>query len=242
MAIHIVILLLLGVALALDPQLYQHFENRWTDSEHLPTFRYTPRDFFDNNNAHRQEEKGKTRDKYQYANSDDSPEPRETDSDVRGSPSLASSRITVHTGHEGNHYMTKHNQKSIEVLQDEISRSHRNLHNYPMKMSRFVADPALIHLIEEVNEADHQRLKETTTVLPEAGVRGTDASTVETVTVHYEATKVNVISYLWNEFINLGDLLGREVLDSVTARLSFFWRSFLKFFKSRRRRALPDTS
>ena len=177
---------------------------------------------------------------YQYTKSDSPPDYHGPNNDARGQPSA--SVIAAQTGHEGSRHTERQNAESVEILHDDSFRGHISHSNQPVKMARFVADPSLFHLIEDVNEEEQQRLRETTTGIPEAIERVTKTSAVETVTVHYEATKVNPLTYLWNEFINLGDLLGREVYDTISARLSFVWRSFVKLLKSRRRRALTDTS
>lgn len=242
MAVHILLLLLLGVTLALDLQHRHHLENRWAESNDHHYFFKTPRNLFVSDNAQDLEEKGKTRDWHQHTITEFSPTIRGSDGGVRGPSPSASSLVTVQMGHEGGRHNTRQNVESDKILQHEISKGYIYPHNNPVKMARFVADPALMHLIEKVDEAELQRLNEPTTVSPEKGERGTEASTVETITVHYEATKVPILSYLWNEFINLGDLLGREVLDTVSSRISFLWRSLQRFFKSRRRRAFPDTS
>ncbi|XP_050725377.1 uncharacterized protein LOC127003049 [Eriocheir sinensis] len=113
---------------------------------------------------------------------------------------------------------------------------------YPIQTARFVANPNFVHLIEEVDEEELERLRENTTTSKSDSVaeRVTAATPSEAVTVHYEATKVPFLRYMWNEFVNIGDLLGREVLDTVSSRLSFLWRSVVKFVKSRGKRSLPD--
>lgn len=202
--VFMLLLVLLGVTFALDPQ--QH---------------------------------GNTRAWEQYTEADNSPDHRGLNNDARGQ-SLTSS-VTVATDHEASRHTDRQTAESVEILHDQSFRGF-NPYNHPVKMARFVADPGLAHLIEEVDKEEHQRLRDTTASTPEAIQRVTKAPAVETVTVHYQATKVPLLSYIWNEVINIGDLLGREVYDTLSTRISFLWRSFVKLLKSRRRRAITDAS
>lgn len=105
---------------------------------------------------------------------------------------------------------------------------------------RFVANPDKVHLIEVVGKDELEEMYNTTG--PEAGERDVTESPLETVTVLYEATKVSVLSFIWTELKNIGELLGREMVDTLTARLSHLWRSVVKFVQARGRRSITHHS
>lgn len=164
-------------------------------------------------------------------------------SNSRGESFAAPDQVTMHSSRQTVNLLKKSSDTANDNngFDQSESEAGRSLHSeYPIATARFVANPNLVHLIEEVDEEELERLKESTTSSPAERVTG--ATPTETVTVHYEATKVPFLTYIWTEFVNLGDLLGREVLDTVSNRLRFLWRSALRFVKSRGRRALPDTS
>ncbi|XP_047470836.1 uncharacterized protein LOC125026428 [Penaeus chinensis] len=110
----------------------------------------------------------------------------------------------------------------------------------PVKASRFVADPDKKKLIVPVGEEELEQLKqEATTMQASAADRVVTESPVEASTVLYEYTQTSVLSYIWREFLNIGDLLGREVVDNMTNTLWYLWQSVVKFVQSRGRRSLP---
>lgn len=113
----------------------------------------------------------------------------------------------------------------------------------PVKASRFVVDPDKKKLIVSVDEEEFEQLKqEATTAHANAADRVVTESPAEASTVVYEYTQVSVLSYIWREFLNIGDLLGREVVDNMSNTLWYLWQSVVKFVQSRGRRSLPGPS
>lgn len=114
----------------------------------------------------------------------------------------------------------------------------------PVKASRFVADPEKQHLIQTVNSEEVDQMKADATSTTESIVadRVATESPVDSSTVHYEFTQVSILSYIWREVLNLGDLLGREVVDSMSGTLRYLWRSVVEFVKSRGRRAVSGSA
>lgn len=122
------------------------------------------------------------------------------------------------------------------------------LQEEPVKASgRFVADPEKAHLIQKVDKEEVQNLKKlaatTTTPKPDERV-ATEASepAVETSTVRYEITQVSVLQFLWNEFKNIGDLLGREMIGTLSGTLYYLWETALRYVTNRSRREIQDAS
>lgn len=114
-------------------------------------------------------------------------------------------------------------------------------HREPIKSSRFVANPDKVHLIEVVDKAEVEELRLTTSA-PKIDERVATEASPESATVHYEATQVSVLSFLWTELKNIGELLGREMLDTLSARLWYLWKSLVKVVQARGRRAILDQS
>lgn len=131
-------------------------------------------------------------------------------------------------------------KKAFDNLPDNLFSSRINSHEHPVKSSRFVADPDKVHLIEEVNSEELQDIRLSTATTEASERVGTEPS-VETSTIHYEATKVNVFTFIWQELWNIGELLGREVF-SLKDRLWFLLKSLLMQIQGRRRRGIPDLS
>ncbi|KAG7168306.1 hypothetical protein Hamer_G002328 [Homarus americanus] len=102
---------------------------------------------------------------------------------------------------------------------------------------RFVANPDKIHLIEVVDKEELQELYSTTV----APVVATEPN-VDVSTVHYEATQVSLLTFIWTELINLGELLGREVVGTVSDKLWYWWKSLVKFVQARGRRSINHQS
>lgn len=111
----------------------------------------------------------------------------------------------------------------------------------PAKASRFVADPDKQKLIVAVDAEEIEQLKQEVTTVSAAD-RVVTESPAEASTVLYEYTQTSVLSYLWREFLNIGDLLGREVVDNMTNTLWYLWQSMVKFVQSRGKRSLPGPS
>lgn len=127
---------------------------------------------------------------------------------------------------------------------DHAGPSSMKGHHYEaVKASRFVADPDKMHLIEKVDEEEMQSLLQASTTPAGPNERVvTESAPTDTSTVRYEYTQVNVLSFLWNEFKNIGELLGREMLGSVSGTLYYLWESFVRYVRARGSRAIQDMS
>lgn len=110
-----------------------------------------------------------------------------------------------------------------------------------IKMSRFVADPEKLKLVKVVNDSELQKLYSST--VEELTDNSADEK-VEVTEVHYEATKVDPLTFIWQELLNLGEALGRELFDTVSGRIMYLWNSFVRFVQARSmtRRALQSQS
>ncbi|MPC08363.1 hypothetical protein E2C01_000949 [Portunus trituberculatus] len=121
--------------------------------------------------ALKQQQHGNTRDWYQYTKSENSPDHRASNNNDMRRRLSTSSVGAAQVGREGIRHTETENAESVEILHGESFRGHINSYN-PMKMARFVADPHLVHLIEDVDEEEQETLRETTASIPLAIERG----------------------------------------------------------------------
>ena len=122
-----------------------------------------------------------------------------------------------------------------------------NSDNQKVKMSRFVADPEKVHLIETV---DIQELEtpQTTTTTEHISVYNQKQSNIattqapekqETSTVFYEQSQSSTMEFIVNELVyNLGSLFTRELFTDVTSVISYIWNSLVYTLQSTGRRLL----
>lgn len=125
---------------------------------------------------------------------------------------------------------------NVESPSEEDGSFKQNNQSANLKMSRFVADPSKFNLIKKVEDEELEELYATTAAPSNL------ADEKETTEVHFEATEVNPLSFIWTELLNLGELLGRELIDTVSGKLMYLWNSFVTFVKARGRRALEGQS
>ncbi|KAK7070354.1 hypothetical protein SK128_008871 [Halocaridina rubra] len=110
-----------------------------------------------------------------------------------------------------------------------------------VKSSRFVADKKKAQLIEKVDDEDIQKLRDSATTQKPDEKAATEVPE-ETSTVRYEYTQVSVLSFLWNEIRNLGELLGREMIGSVSGTLYYLWESMVRILTANSRKVITDMS
>ncbi|CAL4081422.1 unnamed protein product [Meganyctiphanes norvegica] len=122
----------------------------------------------------------------------------------------------------------------------------------PLKMSRFVADPEKAHLIQYLDADEVKKLyekKKTTTTTTTTEVPVVDRVDVadendkeESTDVHFAYTQHSVLQLLLNELLNIGDLLGRELMDNLGGVLSYLWENLVNYVTGRKRRSISGNS
>ncbi|KAK4319570.1 hypothetical protein Pmani_009510 [Petrolisthes manimaculis] len=206
---------------------------RYYSSYNQPQERDDRKLVYVNNNAYDLSEEEQTRVWELYLKKGYVPDTEDLDSTLQKDPLMATVMSPVAVGEEGS-------KKAFGILPDNQFSSRIDSQQYLVKSSRFVADPDKVHLIEEVNSEELQDFHPSSTTTEASKRVGTESS-VDVSTVHYEATKVNALTFIWQEMWNIGELLGREVFN-ITDRLWYLLNSLLKYVQGRRRRGIPDLS
>lgn len=251
LATHLLVLVLVSSAAGDShaPQRYQRYRSHGgSDSQHYPSSYHQTKERDDrkliyvNNNAYDLSDEEQTRVWELYLKKGYVPDTEDLDSTLQKDQLMATvmSPVAATVDKQSAHVEEEGSKKAFGNLPDNLFSSRINSYQHPVKSSRFVADPDKVHLIEEVNSEELQDLR-LSTATTEASERVATEPSVDTSTVHYEATKVNVFTFIWQELWNIGELLGREVF-SIKDRLWYLLKSLLMSIQGRRRRAIPDLS